>query len=152
MGKAQYIDKENLKLLRSRMQQLIIDKNIPLEALSDRTELTPKQIYRIIYGEANTSISNIFAIAEAMEIHIMELFVIDFKIPTYDVSIDFYRKKSKVKTEKIKEKPITAAEAIRNLSSDGYFRKTDKVNEEKTLNRIVKDSQTRLYITEKLTM
>ncbi|RLJ77372.1 helix-turn-helix domain-containing protein [Pedobacter alluvionis] len=143
MGKAQYIDKENLKLLRSRMQQLIIDKNIPLEALSDRTEFTPKQIYRIIYGEANTSISNIFAIAKAMEIHIMELFVIDFKIPTYDVSIDFYRKKSKVKTEKIKEKPITAAEAIRNLSGEGYFNKTDKVNEEKTLNRIVKDSQTR---------
>ncbi len=143
MSKAQYIDKINLKMLRSRIQQLIISKNIPMEALSDRTNFTPKQIYRIIYGNGNTSISNIFAIAEAMELHIMELFVIDFKIPSYDIDIDFYRKKPKVKADKTKDKSITAAAAIRILSSDGYFKKTDRINEEKTLNRIVKDSKSR---------
>lgn len=144
MSRVQYIDTENLKKLRDRIQKLVVDKNIPVEALADRTGFTPKQVYRIIYGKGNTSISNIFAIAGAMEIHIMELFVIDFQIPFYDIGLDFYRKSSKAVTKKAsKNKPITASEAIRILAKDGYFKKTTQRNEEKTLSRIVQDCQNR---------
>ncbi|CAM4388138.1 Cro/C1-type HTH DNA-binding domain-containing protein [Pedobacter westerhofensis] len=144
MGRKQYIDTKNLRKLRDRIQKLIIDKNIPVEALADRTGFTSKQVYRIIYGKGNTSISNIFAIAGAMEIHIMELFVIDFQIPFYDIGIDLYRKNNKIIKDKIpKAKPITAAEAIRILTNEGYFKKTNQPKEERTLKSIVQDCQKR---------
>jgi transcriptional regulator with XRE-family HTH domain len=144
MDKTQYIDPVNLGKLRDRIQDLILTKNIPIEAIADRTGFTPKQVYRIIYGKGNTSISNLFAIAGAMEIHIMELFIIDFKIPAYNVELDFYRKSNAVnKGTTVETKPITAASAIRSLMNDGYFKKADNAIEEKTMNRIVRDCQVR---------
>ncbi|MEO6522463.1 MAG: helix-turn-helix transcriptional regulator [Mucilaginibacter sp.] len=144
MDKTQYIDPVNLGKLRDRIQDLILSRNIPIEAIADRTGFTHKQVYRIIYGQANTSMSNIFAIAGAMELHIMELFIIDFKIPVYNVEIDFYRKNNfENKNTKAETKPITAANAVRSLINDGYFKKTGKPLEEKTMNRILRDCQIR---------
>ena len=53
-------------------------KNITQEELAFLTELEFSQIGRIERGIINTSISNVFCIAEALKVHPKELFDFDY--------------------------------------------------------------------------
>ena len=149
MANAQYIDPENLQKLRARIQKIIEQKNISLSAIIDRTGFTEAQVRRIIYGTKNTSISNLFAIARAIEVHIMEVFIFDFQIPEYDIALSSYRKKEvKRKNSQSKaDKPISASDAIKILASEGCFKKTSVSEKEMTLRKIVEKARTKFRST-----
>lgn len=145
MANSQYIDSENLQKLRGRIQKITEEKNIPLSAIIDRTGFTEAQARRIIYGTKNTSISNLFAVARAIEVHIMEVFIFDFQIPEYDIALNFYRKKEvkEKNTQSKTDKPISAADAIKILASEERFKKTSVPEKEMTLRKIVEEAKTR---------
>jgi len=144
MANSQYIDPENLQKLRARIQKIIVEKDIPIAAIVDRTGFIEAQVRRIIYGTKNTSISNLFAIARAIEAHIMEIFIFEFEIPEYDIGFSFYRKETKDKTEfSKKDKPISAANAIKIFVNEKRFKKTSDSKKEMTLRTIVNEAKAR---------
>ncbi len=145
MANSQYIDPENLQKLRTRVQKIIEQKNIPLSAIIDRTGFTEAQVRRIIYGTKNTSISNLFAVARAIEVHIMEVFIFDFQIPEYDIALSSYRKKEvkEKSSQSIANKPISASDVIKILAKEGHFKKTLIPGKEMTLRKIVEEAKTR---------
>lgn len=67
-----------IKLFGKNLQEIRKSKGISQEELAYRTDLELSQIGRIERGVINTSISNIFLIAESLEIHPMVLF--DFEL------------------------------------------------------------------------
>lgn len=79
----QFIDRESLELIRTRLWQISNTKKITLEDLQDRTEFSYSQVYRIIRGKNNISISGLIAVCKALEIQPKELFKFELKIPKY---------------------------------------------------------------------
>ena len=79
----QFIDKETLQLVRERLWQVSNAKKITLEDIQDRTEFSYSQVYRIIRGKNNISISGLIAVCKALEIQPKELFDFELKIPKY---------------------------------------------------------------------
>src|SRR5690606_25599920 len=77
------------------------------------------------------------------EVHIMEVFIFDFQIPEYDIDLSFYRKKGvkKKNTQSKSDKPISAADAIKILVSEGFFKKTSVLEKEMTLRKIVEKAK-----------
>ena len=79
----QYRDQVFIDKIRKRILEIRKEKGIVQEDLVDRTGLSLIQIGRIERGISNTSISNIAAIARALEVHPNELLNFDFDIPKY---------------------------------------------------------------------
>ena len=79
----QFIDKESLELIRTRLWQISNTKKITLEDIQDRTEFSYSQVYRIIRGKNNISISGLIAVCKALEIQPKELFKFELNFPKY---------------------------------------------------------------------
>ncbi|MBD1362977.1 helix-turn-helix transcriptional regulator [Mucilaginibacter sp. ZT4R22] len=80
---SQYRDQEFIKKVCEKIIEIRKRKGIVQEDLVDRTGFGIKQIGNIERGVSNTSISNIAAIAKALEVHPRELLDFDFEIPKY---------------------------------------------------------------------
>ncbi|MDO3627590.1 helix-turn-helix domain-containing protein [Mucilaginibacter sp. BT774] len=80
---SQYRDQDFIDKIRKRIIEIRKSKGIVQEDLVDRTGFNLKQIGNIERGISNTSISNIAAIAKALEVHPQELLDFDFDIPKY---------------------------------------------------------------------
>ena len=63
-----------IKAFGNHLRKLRKKLGISQEELAYRTELELSQIGRIERGVINTSISNVFIIAESLEVHPMQLF------------------------------------------------------------------------------
>ena len=73
-----FIDQINLKIAEIRKAKGVVQEDIV-----DRTGFTQKQVWNILNGKSNPTISSIEAICAALEIHPRELFDFDFKIPKH---------------------------------------------------------------------
>lgn len=80
---SQYRDQEFIKKVCEKIIEIRKRKGIVQEDLVDRTGFGIKQIGNIERGVSNTSISNIAAIAKALEVHPRELLDFDFEQPKY---------------------------------------------------------------------
>lgn len=65
---------KKILLLGNRIRELRNEKGLTIEELAHRAGLTFSQLARIERGEINTSISHIFVIADALDMHINTLF------------------------------------------------------------------------------
>ena len=79
----QYIDKENLELIRDRLWSISNKKGITLEDIEDRTGFSYSQVYRIIRGKNNMSVSGLIAVCKALEIQPSEVFNYNIEIPKH---------------------------------------------------------------------
>lgn len=79
----QYIDKENLELIRDRLWSISNKKGITLEDIEDRTGFSYSQVYRIIRGKNNMSVSGLIAVCKALEIQPSEVFNFNIEIPKH---------------------------------------------------------------------
>lgn len=79
----QYIDKESLELIRECLWQISNAKKITLEDIQDRTEFSYSQVYRIVRGKNNISLSGLIAVCKALEIQPKELFKFELNIPKH---------------------------------------------------------------------
>ena len=89
---AQYIDKESLTIIRNKLWALCAEKSITLEDIQDRTGFSYSQVYRIIRGTLNTSVSNIIAICRALECQPIEIFNFEIEIPKYEKTRKEFKK------------------------------------------------------------
>jgi transcriptional regulator with XRE-family HTH domain len=80
---SQYRDQEFIQKVCEKIIEIRKRKGIVQEDLVDRTGFGIKQIGNIERGVSNTSISNIAAIAKALEVHPRELLDFDFEQPKY---------------------------------------------------------------------
>ncbi|WP_255479681.1 helix-turn-helix domain-containing protein [Mucilaginibacter sp. E4BP6] len=78
---SQYRDQKFIENICRKIIEIRKRKGIVQEDLVDRTGFNLKQIGNIERGVSNTSVSNIAAIARALEIHPRELLDFDFEIP-----------------------------------------------------------------------
>ncbi len=67
-------DTENINALGKRIIQLRLSQKVSLIQLSFETGISREQLGRIEKGLINTSVSNIFIIAKALEIKVRDLF------------------------------------------------------------------------------
>jgi transcriptional regulator with XRE-family HTH domain len=79
MGK-QYRNQAFIEKINKRIAEIREQKGIVQEDIVDRTGFTQKQVWSILSGVNNTSVSSIEAISKALEIHPKELFDFDFEI------------------------------------------------------------------------
>lgn len=79
----QYIDTEYLTLFREVFWKKCKAHGIVLEDLVDRTELSYIQIYRIVRGTKNTSLSNVIAVIRAAGFQPSEILNFTISIPEY---------------------------------------------------------------------
>jgi len=82
----QYRDQDFIDKICQKIIEIRKSKGIVQEDLVDRTGFNLKQIGNIERGVSNTSISNIAAIARALEVHPRELLDFDFDIPKNEYS------------------------------------------------------------------
>lgn len=79
----QYIDPESLSLFRQTFWEKCKASGITLEDLAERTDLSYIQIFRIVRGKNNTSLSNVMAVIKAAEFQPFEIFTFNIEIPDY---------------------------------------------------------------------
>ncbi|GGE41363.1 DNA-binding Xre family transcriptional regulator [Pedobacter psychrotolerans] len=79
----QYIDNEILVLIRARLWAISKEKKITLEDIQDRTGFSYSQVYRIVRGDNNISVSGLFAVCRALEVQPNEVVNFEIKIPKY---------------------------------------------------------------------
>lgn len=79
----QYIDKQTLKLVRDRLWSISKEKGITLEDIEDRTGFSYSQVYRIVRGENNMSVSGLIAVCKALEVQPSEIFNFSIEIPKH---------------------------------------------------------------------
>ena len=79
----QYIDKESLILIRARLWAISKEKEIALEDIQDRTGFSYSQVYRIVRGENNMSVSGLIAVCKALEIQPIEVLNFTINIPKH---------------------------------------------------------------------
>ncbi|WP_245935917.1 helix-turn-helix domain-containing protein [Sphingobacterium athyrii] len=79
----QYIDKENLEIIRERLWAISNEKEITLEDIQDRTGFSYSQVYRIVRGTNNMSVSGLIAVCKALEIQPTEILNFKIKIPKH---------------------------------------------------------------------
>ena len=79
----QYIDKETLKKVREKLWAVSNAKSITLEDIQDRTGFSYSQVYRIVRGTNNISVSGLVAVCKALEIQPSEVFEFKVKIPKH---------------------------------------------------------------------
>ena len=66
-------DKKFLKALGEHIKNLRIKKNMSQEDLANDADISISQVGRIERGEVNATVSTIYVIAKALEIHHKEL-------------------------------------------------------------------------------
>lgn len=81
--KSQYRDQSFIEQVCKRIIEIRKEKGIVQEDLVERTGFDIRQIGNIERGISNTSISNLAAIAKALEVHPRELLDFDFELPKY---------------------------------------------------------------------
>jgi DNA-binding Xre family transcriptional regulator len=79
----QYIDKESLQAIRDKLWAISREKRIGLEDIEDRTGFSYSQVYRIVRGTNNISVSGLIAVCKALEIQPVEVFTFKIAIPKY---------------------------------------------------------------------
>ena len=79
----QYIDIEALEKIREILWEISKRKKITLEDIQDRTEFSYSQVYRIMRGENNMSVSGFIAVCLALETQPSEVLHFTFNIPDY---------------------------------------------------------------------
>lgn len=79
----QYIDPESLNLFRETFWRKCKENGITLEDLAERTGLSYIQIFRIVRGKNNTSLSNVMAVIKAAGFQPYEIFTFNIEIPEY---------------------------------------------------------------------
>ena len=79
----QFIDKEALAMIREKLWALANDKKITLEDIEDRTGFSYSQVYRIVRGKNNMSVSGLIAVCKALEVQPAQIFTSEIKIPKY---------------------------------------------------------------------
>ncbi|MGB3107481.1 helix-turn-helix domain-containing protein [Sphingobacterium siyangense] len=79
----QYIDKENLEIIRERLWAISNKKKITLEDIQDRTGFSYSQVHRIVRGSNNMSVSGLIAVCKALEVQPREVFDFEIKIPKH---------------------------------------------------------------------
>jgi transcriptional regulator with XRE-family HTH domain len=80
MGK-QYRNQNFIDQITIKISEIRKQKGIVHEDIVDRTGFTQKQVWKILSGESNPTISSLEAIARALEVHPKELLDFDFEIP-----------------------------------------------------------------------
>jgi len=113
----QYIDVELLMLFRSVFWEKCKEMGITLEDLAERTGLSYIQIYRIVRGTKNTSLSNVFAVIRAAELQPSEIFNFEINIPDY---LPLRKDRLDTNSNKIKSGP-GAVFYIKAYLEDGHF-------------------------------
>jgi transcriptional regulator with XRE-family HTH domain len=83
MGK-QYRNQSFIDKINQRIAEIREQKGIVQEDIVDRTGFTQKQVWSILSGVNNTTVSSIEAISRALEVHPKELFDFDFEIVKQD--------------------------------------------------------------------
>jgi len=79
----QYIDTISLAEIRERLWATANEKRITLEDIQDRTGFSYSQVYRIVRGTNNISISGFVAVCMALEVQPVAIFDFKIKIPKY---------------------------------------------------------------------
>jgi len=79
----QYIDKEYLSIIRTKLWDVANEKRITLEDIQDRTGFSYSQVYRIVRGQNNISVSGFIAVCKALEIQPSEVLNFEIKLPHY---------------------------------------------------------------------
>jgi DNA-binding Xre family transcriptional regulator len=73
----QYIDRASLKIIRDKLWAVSQEKGITLEEIEERTAFSYSQVYRVVRGVNNISVSHLLAVCRALEIKPAELFHFD---------------------------------------------------------------------------
>jgi len=79
----QYIDRQTLQLIRHNLWLIAKEKEITLEDIQDRTGFSYSQVYRIIRGTNNISVSGLIAVCKALEIQPREIFNFNLEFPRH---------------------------------------------------------------------
>jgi len=79
----QFIDKTSLKLIRMKLWEISKEKGIALEDIQDRTGFSYSQVYRIIRGKNNMSVSGLIAVCKALEVQPTDIFTFKIDIPKH---------------------------------------------------------------------
>jgi DNA-binding Xre family transcriptional regulator len=79
----QYIDRQTLHLIRHNLWQIAKEKEITLEDIQDRTGFSYSQVYRIIRGTNNISVSGLIAVCKALEVQPREIFNFNLEFPKH---------------------------------------------------------------------
>lgn len=79
----QFIDRASLAKIRSNLWKISNTKKITLEDIEDRTGFSYSQVYRIIRGTNNMSVSGLIAVCKALEVQITEVLNFDIGIPKH---------------------------------------------------------------------
>jgi transcriptional regulator with XRE-family HTH domain len=79
----QYRNQEFIDQITKKISEVRTAKGIVQEDIVDRTGFTQKQVWKILNGKINPTISTIEAVAKAMEVHPRDLLDFDFDIPKY---------------------------------------------------------------------
>lgn len=77
----QYRNQSFIDQITNKISEIRKQKGIVHEDLVDRTGFTQKQIWKILSGESNVTVSSLEAVARALEVHPRELFDFDFDVP-----------------------------------------------------------------------
>lgn len=113
----QYIDREALMLFRKVFWNKCKAKGITLEDLADRTGIHYNQIFRIVRGTKNTSLSNVIAVIRAGGFQPAEIFGFELTIPDYAPL-----RKDRLDNDGRKTKNIPGAKFfIKAYMENGYF-------------------------------
>lgn len=80
---SQYIDTDSLQTIRDRLWAISKSKKITLEDIQDRTEFSYSQVYRIMRGENNMSVSGLIAVCIALETQPSEILNFPVEIPNH---------------------------------------------------------------------
>jgi transcriptional regulator with XRE-family HTH domain len=72
-AKTYYKDSEAMKLVGEKIREIRLSKKVSIEALANECEVDTSQIGRMELGKVNFSISYLYRIAKALNIHPKEL-------------------------------------------------------------------------------
>jgi transcriptional regulator with XRE-family HTH domain len=79
-----YRNQQFIDNITKRIDEIRAEKGIVQEDIVDRTGFTLKQVWLLLSGKSNFAISNLEAIAKALEVHPKELLDFDVPITTHD--------------------------------------------------------------------
>lgn len=77
----QYRNQNFINQIVNKIDEIRKQKGIVQEDIVDRTGFTQKQVWKLLNGESNASVSSLEAIARALEVHPKELLDFDFELP-----------------------------------------------------------------------
>ncbi|SEN07322.1 Cro/C1-type HTH DNA-binding domain-containing protein [Mucilaginibacter gossypiicola] len=79
----QYIDRDSLSKVREKLWAASQNKGITLEDIQDRTNFSYSQVYRIVRGKNNISVSHVMEVCRALELQPSQVFNFDIEIPKF---------------------------------------------------------------------